>query len=286
MGMDNFFKNAEVIKLVEENDVKFIRLQFTDLFGMSKNIAITRENLENALEHHVMFDGSSIDGFVRIEESDMVLYPDLDSFKVFPWRPQNGRVARLICDVHRTDGTPFEGDPRFILKKALKEAEQMGYTFKVGPEVEFFLFHTDESGKPTTITHDKGGYFDLSPMDLGEDARRDICLNLEDMGFVIEASHHEVADGQHEIDFRYGEALQAADNFMTFKLVVKTVARRHGLYATFMPKPITGMAGSGLHTNLSLSKNGVNVFNDPKDSLGLSVKPTALWPALWLISRP
>jgi glutamine synthetase len=270
MGMDNLFRNAEIIKLAEENDVKFIRLQFTDLFGMSKNIAITRENLENALEHQVMFDGSSIDGFVRIEESDMVLYPDLDSFKVFPWRPQNGRVARLICDVHKTDGTPFEGDPRFILKKALKEADKMGYTFNVGPEVEFFLFHTDESGKPTTVTHDKGGYFDLSPMDLGEDARRDICLSLEDMGFVIEASHHEVADGQHEIDFRYGEALKAADNFMTFKLVVKTVARRHGLYATFMPKPITGMAGSGLHTNLSLSKNGVNVFYDPKDPMGLS----------------
>jgi len=226
--------------------------------------------LEEALENKYMFDGSSIDGFARIEESDMCLYPDIDTFTVFPWRPQNGRVARFICDVYKPDGTPFEGDPRYILKRALAQAEKIGYTFNVGPECEFFLFHTDETGRPTTLTHDKGSYFDLSPIDLGEDARRDICLSLEDMGFDVEASHHEVANGQHEIDFKYDEALAAADKLMTFKIVVKSVARRHGLAATFMPKPITGMSGSGLHTNLSLSRDGKNVFYDPNDSLGLS----------------
>lgn len=268
--MSPILNNEDVLQMAQDNDVKFVRLQFTDLFGMSKNIAITVDYLQKALDNKYIFDGSSIDGFVRIEESDMLLYPDIDTFTVFPWRPQNGRVARLICDIYNPDGTAFEGDPRFILKKALKEAEALGYTFNVGPECEFFLFHTDDNGKPTTITHDKGGYFDLSPMDLGEDARRDICLTLEDMGFAIEASHHEVANGQHEIDFRYGEALKAADNLMTFKIVVKTIARRHGLYATFMPKPIAGMAGNGLHTNLSLSRNGVNVFCDPSDVNGLS----------------
>lgn len=268
--MKNDLSREQIIRIVKENDVKFIRLQFTDLFGMSKNLAITVDHLEQALENQYMLDGSSIDGFVRIEESDMVLYPDIDSFTVFPWRPQNGRVARLVCDVYNPDGTPFEGDPRFILKKAIAEASRMGYTFNVGPECEFFLFHTDDAGKPTTLTHDQGGYFDLSPIDLGEDARRDICLTLEEMGFDVEASHHEVANGQHEIDFRYDEALISADKFMTFKIVVKTVARRHGLAATFMPKPITGMSGSGLHTNLSLSRDGNNVFCDPNDKFGLS----------------
>ncbi|MCX7773656.1 MAG: type I glutamate--ammonia ligase [Clostridia bacterium] len=268
--MKNGLSQEKIISIAKENDVKFVRLQFTDLFGMSKNLAITVDHLQQALENKYMLDGSSIDGFVRIEESDMNLYPDIDSFTVFPWRPQNGRVARFICDVYNPDGTPFEGDPRYILKKAVAEASKMGYTFNVGPECEFFLFHTDEAGKPTTLTHDQGGYFDLSPMDLGEDARRDICLTLEEMGFDVEASHHEVANGQHEIDFRYDEALRAADKFMSFKIVVKTVARRHGLAATFMPKPMTGMSGSGLHTNLSLSRGGRNVFCDPKDSLGLS----------------
>ena len=260
----------EVIRMAKENDVKFVRLQFTDIFGMSKNVAITVDHLEQALQNKYMLDGSSIDGFARIEESDMCLYPDIDTFTVFPWRPQNGRVARLVCDVYHPDGTPFEGDPRYILKKALTEAHKMGYTLNVGPECEFFLFHTDANGRPTTLTHDQGGYFDLSPMDLGEDARRDICLTLEDMGFDVEASHHEVANGQHEIDFRYAEALQAADMLMSFKIVVKTIARRHGLAATFMPKPLADMSGSGLHTNLSLSRDGKNVFCDPSDSLGLS----------------
>lgn len=270
--MKKVLDREQIFNMIKENDVKFVRLQFTDLFGISKNLAITVEHLKQALDNKYTFDGSSIDGFARIEESDMYLYPDIDSFAVFPWRPQNGRVARLICDVYNTDGTPFEGDPRTILKRAVSKANHMGYTFNVGPECEFFLFHTDETGKPTILTHDQGSYFDLSPIDLGEDARRDICLTLEEMGFDVEASHHEVANGQHEIDFRYDEALEAADKFMTFKIVVKTVARRHGLAATFMPKPITGMSGSGLHTNLSLSRDGKNVFYDSTDTLGLSTE--------------
>jgi glutamine synthetase len=268
--MNNKLSAQDILEIATENDVKFIRLQFTDLFGMSKNIAITVDHLKDALENKIMFDGSSVDGFARVEESDMYLFPDPDTFRIFPWRPQNGRVARLICDVHNSDGTPFIGDPRHILKRAVKKAADMGYTFNVGAECEFFLFHTDSAGKPTTLTHDKGGYFDLSPMDLGEDARRDICLTLQEMGFDVEASHHEVANGQHEIDFRYDEALKSADNLMTFKIVVKTIAKRHGLYATFMPKPIAGMPGSGLHTNLSLSRDGVNVFCDETDPFGLS----------------
>jgi len=256
--------------MARDNDVKFIRLQFTDLFGALKNIAITLDHLETALNNQCMFDGSSIDGFARIEESDMFLHPDPETFTVFPWRPQNGRVARLICDVHGPDGRPFEGDPRRILKKSLKKAADMGYTLNIGPECEFFLFHTDNDGNISVTTHDQAGYFDLGPMDLGEDARRDICLTLDDLGFSVEASHHEVANGQHEIDFRYDEALKTADNIMTFKLVVKTVAKRHGLAATFMPKPIAGMAGSGMHANLSLSGGGHNLFPDPADPLGLS----------------
>ena len=260
----------DVLSQARENNVEFVRLQFTDLFGMTKNVAITVNHLQNALENRFMFDGSSIDGFARIEESDMILYPDLDTFKIFPWHHNGGREARLICDIYRPDRTPFEGDPRYILKRALKQAADMGYTFNAGPECEFFLFHTDETGRPTTMTHDMGGYFDLSPMDLGEDARRDICLTLEDMGFDVQASHHEDANGQHEVDFRYDEALRAADNFMTFKIIVKKVAKRHNLHATFMPKPLSGMAGSGLHINMSLSRDGENVFWDSKDERGLS----------------
>lgn len=263
-------KKEDVLRLATENDVKFIRLQFTDLFGTLKNIAITSDHLARALDNRYMFDGSSIDGFVRIEESDMFLRPDPDSFAIFPWRPQNGRVARLVCDIWMPDETPFGGDPRNILRQALSHASEMGYQFNVGPECEFFLFHTDNNGYPTTETHDNGGYFDLGPIDLGEDARRDICLTLESLGIDVEASHHECANGQHEIDFRYGEALSIADRLMTFKLVVKTVAKRHGLAATFMPKPFTDLSGSGMHANLSLSSGGVNVFQDEKDPLGLS----------------
>ncbi len=225
--MKRNYSKADIMDLVKDEDVEFIRLQFTDLFGNLKNMAITASQLEKALNNECMFDGSSIEGFVRIEESDMYLYPDLDTMEIFPWRPQQGKVARMICDVYRPSGEPFEGDPRYILKRALKEAADMGYLFEVGPECEFFLFHTDENGLPTTLTHEKAGYFDLGPLDLGENARRDMVLTLEDMGFVVEASHHEVAPGQQEIDFKYDEALATADNIMTFKLA-RSEERRVG----------------------------------------------------------
>jgi len=268
--MTKKFTNKDVLKMVEENDVKFIRLQFTDVFGVLKNVAITSKQLPNVLENGAMFDGSSIDGFARIEESDMILMPDTDTFEIFPWRPQQGKVARLICDVLTTDGDPYVGCPRGILKKVLAEAEAMGYSMDVGPECEFFLFQLDDNGQPTLQTHDDGGYFDMAPVDRGEDARREICLTLEDMGFEIEASHHEVAEGQHEIDFKYGDALKTADAIMTFKLVVKAVAQRHGLYATFMPKPIYGINGSGMHTNMSLRTKDGNAFYDEGGELQLS----------------
>ena len=256
--------------MVEENGVKFIRLQFTDILGTLKNVAITDRQLEKALNNHCMFDGSSINGFVRVEESDMYLRPDLDTFVIFPWRPQQGKVARLICDVYMPDGTPFEGDPRYILKKAINKAKDMGYTMNVGPECEFFLFEVDNDGNPTLKTNDKGSYFDLGPIDLGENARRDMTLALEDMGFEIETSHHEVAAGQNEIDFKYADALVTADNIATFKYVVKSIAQRHGLYATFMPKPLHGVNGSGMHINISLIKDGKNAFHNEEDELGLS----------------
>lgn len=262
------YSKQDIINLVEDNDVEFIRLQFTDILGTLKNVAITRSQLQKALDNKCMFDGSSIEGFVRIEESDMYLRPDLNSFIIFPWRKQGARVARLICDIYTTDDEPFEGDPRYRLRKAIKEAEDMGYEFNVGPECEFFLFNTDEIGRPTTITHDTAGYFDLGPVDLGESVRKNICMNLEEMGFEIEASHHEVAMGQHEIDFKYDTAIQAADNIMTFKLAVKTIAQQSGLYATFMPKPLFGMPGSGMHINMSLMKDGKNAFYDENDVKG------------------
>lgn len=261
----------DIIRIVREENVRFIRLQFTDIFGAFKNIAITASQLQKALDNKCMFDGSSIEGFVRIEESDMYLYPDLDTFLIFPWYDDSCKAARLICDVYKPDGTPFEGDPRGLLKRVLREAEEMGFSdFNVGPECEFFLFSNDEDGHPTTRTQDRGAYFELGPTDLGEHARRDMCLTLEEMGFEIEASHHEVANGQHEIDFKYADALSAADNIVTFKLAVKTIAHQHNMYATFMPKPIYGVAGSGMHVNMSLMKDGKNAFCDPDDALGLS----------------
>ena len=264
------YTKQDVMRLVQEEDVEFIRLQFTDIFGNLKNVAITVSQLDRALNNECMFDGSSIEGFARIEESDMYLYPDFGTLEVFPWRPQQGKVARLICDVYRPNGEPFEGDPRYILKRAIKEAADLGYVFDVGPECEFFLFNTDENAMPTTNTNEQAGYFDLGPVDFGENARRDMVLTLEEMGFIVEASHHEVAPAQHEIDFRYDEALATADNIMTFKLAVKTIAKRHGLHATFMPKPKYGVNGSGMHINMSLSKDGKNIFVDEKDKLGLS----------------
>ncbi len=260
----------DILRLVEEEDVEFIRLQFTDMLGNLKNIAITSSQLERALDNRCMFDGSAIEGFVGVEESDLYLYPDLSTLAIFPWRPQQGKVARLLCDVYRPNGMPFEGDSRYVLKRAIRKAEEMGYTFEVGPECEFFLFHTDENALPTTITHEKAGYFDVGPLDFGENARRDIVLTLEDMGLVVEASHHEAAPAQHEIDLSYEEALAAADDLMTFKLAVRTIAKGHGLHATFMPKPIVGVNGSGMHINMSLSRNGVNIFQDDADPRGLS----------------
>lgn len=264
------YTKEDVLRLVEEEDVEFIRLQFTDIFGTLKNIAITSSQLERALENRCMFDGSAIAGFARIEESDMYLHPDLDTLEVFPWRPQQGKVARLICNVCRPNGTVFEGDSRYVLQKAVKDAADEGYSFDVGPECEFFLFNSDDNGLPVTQTQDNAGYFDLGPLDLGENARRDMVLNLEDMGFIIEASHHEMARGQHEIDVRYAKALATADNIMTFKLTVKSIARRHGLHATFMPKPLFGVHGSGMHINMSLSKDGKNIFGDDTDPCRLS----------------
>lgn len=264
------YTKADILRMVKEDDVEFIRLQFTDIFGDLKNVAITASQIEKALDNKIMFDGSSVEGFARIEESDMYLYPDYDTYDTFPWRPQHGKVARLICDVYKPDGTPFEGDPRYALKRAIKEAEKYGYTMNVGPECEFFLFQTDENGLPTTNTFERASYFDVGPLDFGENARRDMVLTLEGMGFEIEASHHEVAPAQHEIDFKYGEALKTADNIETFKLVIKTTAKKHGLCATFMPKPKYGVCGSGMHMNMSLSKEGVNIFADENDKLGLS----------------
>ncbi|HPA60556.1 MAG TPA: type I glutamate--ammonia ligase [Clostridia bacterium] len=262
--------HEEVTSFIRDQGIRFIRLQFTDIFGQLKNIAITASQMERALANQVTIDGSSIEGFLRLEESDMMLYPDLSTFALLPWHQADDRVARLICDVHTPDGKPFPGDPRYILRQVIAQAHEMGYTFNVGPECEFFLFHTDANGHPTTHTNDEAGYFDLGPIDRGEIARRDICLALEDMGFQIEASHHESAPGQHEIDFKYADALRTADNIMTFKLAVKTIAQQHGLHATFMPKPIYGTSGSGMHTNMSLFKHSDNLFYDPKGEKELS----------------
>ncbi len=260
----------DVLDIAHDRGVQFIRLQFTDILGTLKNVAITAEQLEKALTEGIMFDGSSIEGFVRLEESDMYLIPDTNSFTIFPWRGRDGSVARLICDIYNPDGTPFVGCPRYALKKVLAEAKELGYTMNVGPEAEFFLFNTDPSGRPTVTTHDEGGYFDLSPLDRAEDTRRDIVLALKEMGFDVEASHHEVAPGQHEIDFRYDDALTTADNVVTFKYVVRSIAQLHGLHATFMPKPVFGINGSGMHVNQSLFTNGKNAFYDPSDPLQLS----------------
>ncbi|WP_338782034.1 type I glutamate--ammonia ligase [Metabacillus sp. FJAT-52054] len=265
------YTKEDIVKLVNENNVKYIRLQFTDILGTIKNVEIPASQLEKALDNKMMFDGSSIEGFVRIEESDMYLYPDLDTFVIFPWTSEKGKVARFICDIYNPDGTPFDGDPRANLKRILGEMEELGFTdFNLGPEPEFFLFKLDEKGEPTLELNDKGGYFDLAPTDLGENCRRDIVLELEEMGFEIEASHHEVAPGQHEIDFKYASAVKACDDIQTFKLVVKTIARKHGLHATFMPKPLFGVNGSGMHCNLSLFKEGKNAFFDENGDLQMS----------------
>ena len=263
-------KRARVLEMADRLGVKFLRLQFTDILGVIKNVEVPDKQFEAALDGRIMFDGSSIEGFVRIEESDMHLQPDLDTFRVFPWTQAAGeRVARVICDIHNPDGSPFAGCPRHTLKRVMARAADRGYSMMAGPEAEFFLFQTRE-GEPLTETHDAGGYFDLTPVDLGEDVRRQVVLVLETMGFEVEAAHHEVAAGQHEIDFRYDDALVTADNVSTFRFVVKNVAQRNGLHATFMPKPIFGVNGSGMHTHQSLVSQGENVFDDPAGRWQLS----------------
>ena len=265
------YTKEDIIRIVKEEDIEFIRMQFVDIFGQLKNVAITASQIEKAVNNQITFDGSSIEGYTRINESDQYLYPDLNSFAIFPWRPAQGKVARLICDVYNPDGTPFVGDPRGVLRRVLQRSRDMGFdAFNIGPELEFFLFETDDQGHATTLTRDEAGYFDLGPLDHGESTRREICLNLEQMGFEIEASHHECARGQHEIDFKYVEALDGADKIMTMKLVVKTLAQKNGLHATFMPKPIYGVAGSGMHLNMSLFRNGKNVFYDENGERQLS----------------
>ncbi|MDX1576841.1 MAG: glutamine synthetase family protein, partial [Gemmatimonadota bacterium] len=240
---------AAILDLCRALNVRFLRLTFTDILGHTKNVEVPASQFAKALDGEILFDGSSIEGFVRIEESDMLLEPDLSTFRVFPWGNPDARVARLICDVMNPDGTPFAGDPRGALKRVVAEASELGYVMNAGVEAEFFLFHTNGEGRPTTETHDRGGYFDLTPVDLGEKTRRMIVNDLEAMGFEVEAAHHEVAPGQHEIDFKYADALTTADNLATFRFIVRNAAMAHDLHATFMPKPIFGQNGSGMHTH-------------------------------------
>jgi len=261
----------EILARAKEENVHFLRLQFTDIDGIIKNVEVPKSQFEKALDGQIMFDGSSIEGFTRIEESDMLLVPDLETFEVFPWETDHGKVGRLICDIATPDGATFAGCPRSALKKQVAKAEKMGYRMMAGPEAEFFLFQRNENGEAIPATHDTGGYFDLSPRDLGEEARRDITLVLEAMGFEVEAAHHEVAPGQHEIDFKYEEAVKTADAIVTFRFVVKKVALMYGLHATFMPKPLAGINGSGMHTHQSLfTLDGENAFYDPNGPWQLS----------------
>jgi len=265
-------EEKEVLEKAKADGVKFVSLQFTDVVGTIKNVTIPVWRLKEALEYGIWFDGSSIEGFARICESDMFLKPDPATYCLLPWEPEERRTARIICDVHRPDGQPFEGDPRFVLKRAMEAARRMGYIYNAGPEIEFFLFKMDGAPQITPVPHDVGGYFDFSPRDLASEVREEIALALAQMGIEAEMGHHEVAPGQHEIDFRYDEALTSADNCMTFKYTVKAVARKHNLYATFMPKPIAGINGSGMHTHQSLvyKDTGKNAFVDTSDEYGLS----------------
>ncbi|MBN2014518.1 MAG: type I glutamate--ammonia ligase [Candidatus Altiarchaeota archaeon] len=259
----------KILSEAKKNNVKFINLQFTDMQGMIKSVSIPVEQLEESLEKGTWFDGSSIEGFARICESDMFLKPDPETFRLLPWRPAEKATARMMADVYGSDGKPYEGDPRYILKRALEEAAKMGFSYNTGPELEFFLFKPD-NGKVVPVPHDVAGYFDFSPRDLASDVRRNIVLALEKLGMQVEMSHHEVAPGQHEIDFRYGDALTTADNAVTFRYTVKAIANAHDLYATFMPKPIFGENGSGMHVHQSLFKNGENAFFDAEDKYKLS----------------
>lgn len=253
---------SEVLEFVKENDIKFIRLGFCDLLGNQKNISIMTDGLQSAFEHGASFDAHAILGFRDVTHSDLLLFPDPATLTVLPWRPGPGRVARFYCDIKNPDGSAFSHDGRVVLKKVVRRAEKMGYVCKIGAECEFFLFKTGEDGEPTGVTLDRGGYLDIAPLDRGEDIRREICLTLEEMGIKPETSHHEQGPGQNEIDFKFGDALESADNLLTFKSVVKSVAARGGLFASFMPKPIPDAAGSGLHVNLSLTRNGRNIFKN------------------------
>ncbi len=261
---------ADILELTQKLAVRSMRLQFTDILGINKNVEVPASQFAKALAGDMMFDGSSIEGFVRVEESDMLLTPDLATFQVYPWGDPQARIGRVICDINRPDGTPFPGDPRGVLKRQIARAAAMGYTMNAGMEAEFFLFKPDPDGTPSTVTHDVGSYFDLAPADLGEEARRAMVDVLEQMGFEVEASHHEVAHGQHEIDFRYADALTTADNIATFRFVVKHVAQQFGLIASFMPKPIYGQNGSGMHTHQSLFRGKENAFHDPAAEWELS----------------
>jgi glutamine synthetase len=261
---------TDVLELAEAHQVRFLRLQFTDILGIIKNVEIPASQFRKALKGDIMFDGSSIEGFVRVEESDMLLAPDLSTFLIFPWSDSASRVGRLICDVNKPDGSAFEGDPRGVLKRQVARAAESGFTMNAGMEAEFFLFKRVGDERLSTDTSDVGGYFDLAPMDQGEDARRAIVDVLEQMGFEVEAAHHEVAHGQHEIDFRYADAVRTADNIATFRFVVKQVARQFGLQASFMPKPVYGQNGSGMHTHQSLFRHGQNAFWEPAAEWGLS----------------
>ena len=265
------YTREEILSMAEEEDVEFIRLQFTDMFGTMRNVAVTSSQLEKALNNECVFDATPLEGFRPEDGTDMYLHPDLDSFVILPWRPQQGKVARMICDVYKADGTPYQCCSRSILKRCVSRARELGYEFYAGPRCEFFLFQTDEEGRPTNRTPEQAGYFDLGPIDMGENARRDIVLTLEDMGFRVESSYHEAAPGQHEIDFHRAGGLDSADSVMTFKFAVRTIARRHGLHATFMPKPKTGVSGSGMHLNFALyNREGKNIFRSSEDLLGLS----------------
>lgn len=256
--MDQTIK--EILDFVYENDIKFVKLQFCDIFGNLKNISIMSSQLKKAFLHGISFDASSIKGFLNIEDSDLFLFPDPSTISILPWRPQEGRVARFLCDIKTPDGRIFEGDSRNILKNAMNELWKLGYRAQVGAECEFYLFKTDDNGNPTLEPHDNAGYFDVAPLDKGENIRREICLTLEEMGLVLEGSHHESGPGQNEIDFMYCTPLISADNLITFKNVVKTIASLNGLHASFMPKPLKEKSGSGLHINLSLTKGGKNIF--------------------------
>ena len=260
----------DIIERVEAEDVKFIRLQFTDMTGQMRNLAITVPKLMQALDNKVLIDGSMLKGVLCMEDCDLCLHPDLDTFAIFPWRPHSGRVARLICDIYTSDGKPLMCDPRMVLKREISRAEKMGYTFNVGPECEFFLFNTDDDGNPTIVPADEASSFDLAPLDNGENCRRDICLNLEEMGYTVEYSQHEMGKGQHEIVFHHETALETADKLITFKNVVKTIAKRNGLHATFMPKPFTDDCGSGMHLRFLMFKDGKNIFYSENDTKHLS----------------